>query len=58
MKRVELLQKLSRVGVKFVRHGGEHDMYVQPKTGIIIPIPRHKEIKEMTARSIIKKLEP
>ena len=58
MKKNELLKILTGMGVIFVRHGGEHDLYIQPKTGVIIPIPRHREIKDLTAKNIIKKLKP
>jgi hypothetical protein len=40
----------------FVRHGAEHDIYKQPRTGKISAIPRHREINENVARSIIKSL--
>ena len=34
MKREELLKKLREAGCSFVRHGGNHDWYVQPSTGV------------------------
>jgi len=58
MKRTKLLQLLSRMGVVFVRHGKKHDVYKQPLTKIETTVPRHDEIKEYTARSIIKTLSP
>ena len=56
MKRLELLQKLDEIGVKFVRHGKKHDVYVQPKTNKESAVPRHTDIDEFTAKSILKKL--
>ncbi|MDA3925718.1 MAG: type II toxin-antitoxin system HicA family toxin [Kiritimatiellae bacterium] len=56
MKRVDLLKKLNRKGCVFVRHGGNHDWYQNPDTKMCQPIPRHKEVNELVARSIIKKL--
>ena len=56
MKRIDLVRKLEQTGCTLVRHGGKHDWYVNPKTGISQPIPRHREIKEMLALHIIKKL--
>lgn len=56
MKRVELIQKLTAMGCVFIRHGGKHDWYQNPRTGMCQPVPRHREIKEFLARSIIKKL--
>ena len=40
----------------FIRHGGKHDWYQNPRTKMCQPIPRHREIKEYLARSVIKKL--
>jgi len=56
MKRTKLLQILNQTGVVFVRHGKKHDVYIQPATKIETTIPRHEDIKEFTARSIIKTL--
>ena len=56
MKRVELIQKLTAMGCAFIRHGGKHDWYQNPRTRMCQPVPRHREIKEFLARSIIKKL--
>jgi len=46
------------MGVVFVRHGGKHDVYRQPITKTETTIPRHDEIKEYTAKNIIKTLSP
>lgn len=45
------------MGCIFIRHGGKHDWYQNPKTKISQPIPRHGEINERLAKHIIKKLE-
>jgi mRNA interferase HicA len=37
-----------------VRHGGKHDWYRNPVTGMSQPVPRHREIREGLARHIIK----
>ena len=58
MKRTRLLQILNQMGAVFVRHGKKHDVYKQPATKIETTIPRHDEIKEFTAKSIIKTLSP
>jgi hypothetical protein len=44
------------MGVIFVRHGKRHDIYKQPTTNIETTVPRHDNIKEFTAKSIIKTL--
>jgi len=56
MKQFELIQKLNRQGAVFVRHGGKHDVYMQPKTNKEATVPRHDEINEYTAKAILKKL--
>jgi predicted RNA binding protein YcfA (HicA-like mRNA interferase family) len=54
MKRKALIKKISEAGCVFVRHGGSHDLYGNPKTGKRQPVPRHNEIDEHLARHIIK----
>lgn len=56
MKRRDLIRKLEEVGAIFIRHGGKHDWYQNPATKRAQPVPRHTEINEMLARSIIRKL--
>lgn len=58
MNRTRLLKILNQMGVLFVRHGNKHDVYKQPATNIETTIPRHNEVKEFTAKSIIKTLSP
>lgn len=61
MKRRDLLKKLDRIArgqgeaLEEVREGGSHTIYrVGTKS---FPIPRHNEINEITAKSIIKQIE-
>jgi mRNA interferase HicA len=56
MKRVDLIKKITALGCELIRHGGKHDWYRNPRTGVAQPVPRHLEIEERLARSIIKKL--
>ena len=56
MKRGALLKTLKRLGCVFVKHGKKHDQYVQPKTGKKDQVPRHSDISEDTAKSIVKNL--
>jgi len=56
VKRVDLIRKIKKLGAELVRHGGQHDWYQNPRTGVSQPVPRHREIDEALARSIIKKL--
>ena len=56
MKRADLVRKLEEARCVLVRHGGKHDWYSNPKTGVSQPVPRHREIKEFLAKHILKKL--
>jgi len=56
MKRRDLIKKLEKMGCTFIRHGGKHDWYQNPDTGVCQPVPRHREINELLAKGIIKKL--
>ena len=56
MKRTDLIRTLQGMGCVLLRHGGKHDWYQQPTTGVCQPVPRHRKIKEHLARHIIKML--
>ena len=56
MKRRELLRKIEEMGCILIRHGGKHDWYQNPRTRMAQPVPRHREVNEFLARSILKKL--
>lgn len=56
MKRVDLIRSIEASGCILVRHGGKHDWYCNPATGVSQPVPRHREIKEPLARRIIRLL--
>jgi hypothetical protein len=53
MKKNLLLKTIGKYGGVFVRHGKKHDIYRNPRTGEIEQIPRHSDIEENLARSII-----
>jgi mRNA interferase HicA len=56
MKRTDLVRRLEAEGCELVRHGGRHDWFRNPRTGISQPVPRHREIDENLAKHILKKL--
>lgn len=56
MKRRDLIKRLEEFGCILTRHGGKHDWYTNEITKQSQPVPRHKEINENLAKSIIKKL--
>ena len=53
MKRKQFIKLLERNGWKFKRHGASHDIYA--KDGERESVPRHREIDEDLANSIIKR---
>ena len=57
MKRRDLIKQIEGFGSILIRHGGNHDWYRNPTTGISQPVPRHREINERLARKIIKALQ-
>jgi len=56
MKRTDLIRQLEASGCSLIRHGGKHDWYRNPKTGMSQPVPRHTEVNEIVAKHILKKL--
>ena len=56
MKRVDLIRAIESSGCVLIRHGGKHDWYRNPVTGMAQAVPRHREIKESLARRIIRSL--
>ena len=56
MKRRDLLARIREEGCVLSRHGARHDVYRNVITGVSEPVPRHREIDEMTARHIIRRL--
>jgi predicted RNA binding protein YcfA (HicA-like mRNA interferase family) len=57
VKRRDLIKKLEETGCLLIRHGGRHDWYQNPRTKVSQPIPRHREIKDILAKHIIKMLK-
>jgi mRNA interferase HicA len=56
MKRRDPIEKLEEMGCVLVRHGSNHDWCTNLKTKKSQPVPRHSEIHEGLAKTIIKKL--
>ncbi len=53
MKRKDLIKLLEKNGWRLLRNGANHDIYTNGQKSE--PIPRHSEIKENLAKSIIRK---
>ena len=57
MKRKDLERRLRLAGCYLKREGSSHALWINPKTGIIETVPRHKDIKEPLAKKILKSLD-
>jgi len=58
MKRNQFLKILASYGVEFFKHGANHDIYIQRKTGKKVAVPRHGEIENEFLRIILKEIQP
>ncbi|HEX5104578.1 MAG TPA: type II toxin-antitoxin system HicA family toxin [Pirellulaceae bacterium] len=56
MKPDDLIKTIEGFGCRLIRHGGKHDWYQNPTTGVAQAVPRHREIKERLAQRIIRML--
>jgi mRNA interferase HicA len=52
VKRREFLRELASAGCHLKRHGKKHDLYVNPRNGRKVPVPRHTELKDSLCRLI------
>jgi predicted RNA binding protein YcfA (HicA-like mRNA interferase family) len=57
VKRRELIHQIEGMGCVLIRHGGKHNWYQNSRTKIAQPVPRHSEIHEFLAKSILKKFQ-
>jgi hypothetical protein len=46
MRHREFIRELVHVGCYLKRHGSRHDIYANPKTGRVAPVPRHSELRD------------
>lgn len=56
MKRLDLFRALEAAGCVLVRHGGRHDWYRNPVTGVCQAVPRHREVNDHLANRIVRLL--
>jgi mRNA interferase HicA len=57
VKRLDLERHLRAHGCFLVREGGNHSIWKNPGNAKVAPLPRHREVKEGTARAICRQLE-
>jgi len=56
VKRRDFIRELVDSGCYLKRHGGRHDIYMNPMNGKKAPIPRHSKIKDSLCGLIRKQL--
>lgn len=56
MKHVDLIRHLTQHGCHLNRQGARHEIYVNPANGNRTAVPRHREVKDTTARKICDQL--
>jgi len=45
---------MQECGAVFVREGGKHSVFKNPRTGTLLYVPRHKQVKKPLAESLIR----
>lgn len=56
MKKKNLIKQLKQKGAEFVRHGGSHELW-KSRNGYLFSIPRHNEIGERLAKTILRQAD-
>ncbi len=56
MKRNDLIKHLRRNGCYLKREGRSHSLWINPQTGHIEAVPRHKEIPDLLVKKICRYL--
>jgi mRNA interferase HicA len=57
MKRTKLIKHLTKNGCFLLREGSKHSVFYNPQSGKISTVPRHPDIKQITAEKICKDLD-
>ena len=58
MKTKQFVQELKAAGCRLVRHGGGHDIWISPITGLMDSVPRHgsQELQKGMERRLRRRL--
>ncbi len=54
MKRKDVIRRIAELGAVFVREGASHTVYKNPRTGVLLVVPRHSEVSEGVSRRLIR----
>lgn len=56
MKRLDLIRHLRDQGCELLREGGNHTVWLNPKSRRVSTVPRHSEIQPFLAKKICRDL--
>ena len=56
MKRRDLIKHLQENGCHLLREGGKYSIFTNPTKGVEVPVTRHPELPDFSARKICKQL--
>ncbi|MEX2672033.1 MAG: type II toxin-antitoxin system HicA family toxin [Phycisphaeraceae bacterium] len=56
MKRRAFEKHLREHGCELDRHGANHDVWVNARTGLDSTLPRHREVKQPIVRAVCRQL--
>jgi len=57
VKRHALIRVLVRAGCTLVREGANHSVWLNPASGRISTVPRHRETNDLLVKKILRDLE-
>lgn len=57
MNRRKLVEHLREHGCEVARQGAKHEIWINPATGTMTSVPRHRTIKKGTVRAICRELD-
>lgn len=57
MKRADLVRHLQKHGCALLREGAKHSVFLNPRSGRVSTVPRHREINDYLAIKICRDLD-
>jgi predicted RNA binding protein YcfA (HicA-like mRNA interferase family) len=54
MRRKDVIRHITELGAVFVREGGGHTVYKNPRTGMLLGVPRHGEVSQGVSRRLTR----
>jgi predicted RNA binding protein YcfA (HicA-like mRNA interferase family) len=57
VKRADLVRHLQKHGCALLREGAKHSVFLNPRSGRVSTVPRHREINDYLAIKICRDLD-